>query len=63
MANPTFKKIRKRFACYGGGHVNMILPVYFELMKRGYEVVIIGFTAAQEKLSKIGVKFLCQRFC
>ena len=59
MANPDPKKNQKALlACYGGGHVNMILPVYFELMKRGYEVVIIGFTAAQEKLSKIGVKFL-----
>lgn len=42
---------------YGGGHVNVVIPVAKELLKRGNQAVILGFTAAIPFLQKSGLVF------
>ena len=50
------------FVCYGGGHVNMIIPVY-ELIKNDprFNITILALTAAQPKLSKLGIPHITFR--
>lgn len=44
------------FVAYGGGHVNMILPVIAEMKRRGgWEVRALGLTTARAKLLAAGV--------
>lgn len=44
-------------ASYGGGHVNVIIPLYNELIIRGYQPVILGLTTAAAKLRDEGIAF------
>jgi len=50
------QKARALLACYGGGHVNMIIPIYQELKFRGFDVVLLGLTAAQKRLTSLGIE-------
>lgn len=45
-------------ATYGGGHVNVVIPVYHELVRRGLAVRMLGLTMAQDKLRQAGIPFL-----
>lgn len=44
------------FVCYGGGHVNMVIPVYRELAKDSrFSPMILGLTSAQNNLKAAGI--------
>lgn len=45
-------------AAYGGGHVNIIIPIYWELVQRGYETVVLGLTMAQHKLANADIPYI-----
>lgn len=45
-------------ASYGGGHINMLIPVYKALTKSEYEPIIFGFTAAEINLKKQKIEFI-----
>lgn len=45
-------------AAYGGGHVNMIIPLYQKLTLLNVDVHIFAFTMAQEKLKELNIPFL-----
>jgi len=40
---------------YGGGHAALIAPVVKELMRRGYDVTVIGLTTAAPYLRELGI--------
>lgn len=40
---------------YGGGHVALVAPVAKELMRRGYDVTVMGLTTAAGYLSEQGI--------
>lgn len=42
--------------CYGGGHVNMIIPVVKELLRSGFHVQVLGLTTARSVLIKNDIK-------
>jgi len=42
--------------CYGGGHVNMVIPVITKLRNLGFEVKILGLTAAESVFRKNGLE-------
>lgn len=44
-------------ACYGGGHVNMIVPLYRRLKENSVDVKIFAFTMAQNKLDQLGIPY------
>ena len=44
-------------ASYGGGHVNVIIPLYKELTSRGFKPVVLAFTTAAEVLQREGIEF------
>ena len=47
------------FVTYGGGHVNMILPVYQFLSKDPeYNLIIFALTTAGAKLREHGIPYL-----
>lgn len=52
--------IRKAlFACYGGGHVSMVLPIARQLLERGdWDVRVLGLTTAGQRLSDARIPFL-----
>lgn len=41
--------------CYGGGHVNTMVPVIHNLRKRGHDVTLIGLTLAKVKLDRLNI--------
>ena len=45
-------------AAYGGGHVNIIVKLYRELVSRGHSPVVFGLTMAVEKLEKEEVPYI-----
>lgn len=45
-------------ASYGGGHVNMIVPVYKSLLKAGFEPIVFGFTAAEVRLKNENISYI-----
>lgn len=45
-------------AAYGGGHVNIIIPLYRALLNLGHDVVVLGLTMAQPKLKQARIPFL-----
>lgn len=46
---------------YGGGHINLLIPIYYELESRGYTPIVIGLTTACEALDREGIEFLSYR--
>ena len=47
------------FVTYGGGHVNMVIPVVKELKARGgWEITVMGLTGAHEKLKENSIPSL-----
>lgn len=42
---------------YGGGHINVVLPLRRELIARGYEVEILGLTAAALRLAQEDIPY------
>lgn len=44
--------------CYGGGHVNMMIPVIHQLQAHNYQVDILGLTIAGSILKENGLPFL-----
>ena len=50
------RKKKALLVCYGGGHVNMIVPLYHELIKRGVEVDLLGLTVAQGRLKQENIE-------
>ncbi len=54
-------KKKALLVAYGGGHVNVILPLYKELLARGHEVVILGLTAAALRLGQENLPYLAFR--
>lgn len=56
----TKKKIL--FVSYGGGHINMVIPLYKRLAKSGnYEQQIMALTTAQAKLKNENIPFISYR--
>jgi hypothetical protein len=50
------KKKKILFVAYGGGHVNMVLPVVQTLLAQGrHEVLVLGLTTAAGVLARAGV--------
>lgn len=45
-------------AAYGGGHVNIIIPIRRLLLERGHKVHVLGLTMAREKLTRNNIAFL-----
>lgn len=45
-------------AAYGGGHVNIIVPIYRHLVAEGAQVQVLGLTMAQERLKREKIPFL-----
>ena len=45
------------FVGYGGGHLNMLLPVAHELYSSGIEVLILGLTLAERQAEASGLPF------
>lgn len=43
------------FACYGGGHVAMVIPVARQLITRDWDVQILGLTTAGHRLAAEGL--------
>lgn len=53
------KKKKVLFVCYGGGHVNMVLPVAQALLAQGdWEVSLLGLTTARRVLEAAGLSCL-----
>lgn len=51
------QKKRILLACYGGGHVQSLIPVVKKLIGRGdLELIIIGFTTARAAFERAGIK-------
>jgi len=51
----TIKQAQRIFAvCYGGGHVLMLIPVLEQLRSLGYEIHVLGLTAAGIPLKEAG---------
>ena len=51
------QKKRILLACYGGGHVQSLIPVVKKLIGRGdFELIIIGFTTARAAFERAGIK-------
>ena len=46
------------FVCYGGGHINIILPVLDRCMKAGFNVELIALTGAKPVAKKLGYSSL-----
>lgn len=47
------------FVAYGGGHINMLLPLIKELKKSAfYKVVVLGLTTAKKTLNENGISYL-----
>ena len=45
--------------CYGGGHVNMLVPVIQELLEQGdYQITVLGLTTAGSVLSRNGISYI-----
>jgi hypothetical protein len=44
--------------CYGGGHVNCILPVLVALKKMDLDLVCLGLTTAKDKVAHAGIRTL-----
>ena len=42
---------------YGGGHINIIIPIYRELKERGHLPVVFGLTMAAVRLHEEGIPF------
>lgn len=45
-------------AAYGGGHINIIINLYFELRKRGVDPVVFGLTMGIKKLNEYKIPYL-----
>ena len=43
------------FACYGGGHVNALVPVIKHLASQGYSVLCIGLTTGHRSFLDQGI--------
>ena len=43
---------------YGGGHVNMVIPVIKKLILIGYEVKVLGLTTSIRSLNENGIKYV-----
>ena len=43
---------------YGGGHVNMMLPVIKQLQLLGYQVTVLGLTTAGQVLQRNGIEYI-----
>jgi hypothetical protein len=56
VVNKLSKKKKILFVAYGGGHVNMVLPVVQSLLAQGrHEVLVLGLTTAASVLARAGV--------
>ncbi len=56
MVSKLTKKKKILFVAYGGGHVNMVLPVVQSLLAQGrHEVLVLGLTTAGSVLARAGV--------
>jgi hypothetical protein len=57
MASQRQGQSRKKalFACYGGGHVAMVIPVARQLIARNWDVQILGLTTAGHRLAAEGL--------
>jgi UDP-N-acetylglucosamine:LPS N-acetylglucosamine transferase len=42
---------------YGGGHVNMLIPIYYELFKKNYKVEFFALTTASSKLKSLNIPY------
>lgn len=55
--NQTPKNIL--FVCYGGGHVNMVLPLILKALSDvRYNVTVLGLTAAGKVLERNGIEYI-----
>jgi hypothetical protein len=56
VVSQLIKKKKILFVAYGGGHVNMLLPVVQTLLAQGrHEVLVLGLTTAAGVLARAGV--------
>ena len=45
------------FVTYGGGHVNMVIPVVKEVEKEGFTFTVLGLTTAGKSLEDAGLRY------
>ena len=43
---------------YGGGHVNMLIPIILQLQEKNYQVTVLGLTTAGASLSRAGISYI-----
>lgn len=46
------------FCCYGGGHVNMLLPIIQKAQLEGYKTTVLGLTTAHKTLSQYNISYI-----
>lgn len=53
-SNSTAKHIF--FCCYGGGHINMLIPIIKKAQAEGFKTTVLGLTTATQSLNTHGIE-------